>query len=357
MKQDAKAMDELLPDGVHSLGSDPQSAQLWNAYVENSPTAGFYHRFEWKHVNEVEFGHRTHYLAYFRDGQVEGVLPLVEIRSLLFGHILCSLPFVNYCGLSASSSEASAQLLDQAYSVATRAGADYVELRGLGVADQDLPVSTDKVSLTLDLASDPDEVWNVFKSKHRNNIRRVYKFGLTVESGHLALLDTFYDIMCESWRSLGTPIYRKQYFRTILESFGDQARIFVALSDGQPVAAAFNGYDGSMVEGMWAGSLSKYRNLQSSYVLYWEMIKHACENGYSRFHLGRSSVESGGEAFKSKWGAHAEQLYWQYFLPQGGEMPQLNVKNPKYALAIRAWRRLPVWATKMIGPRLAKSIP
>ena len=163
--------------------------------------------------------------------------------------------------------------------------------------------------------------------------------------------------MCESWRSLGTPIYRKQYFRSILESFGDKTRIFVAMADGKPVAAAFNGYNGPMVEGMWAGSLFKYRSLQSSYVLYWEMIKHACENGYSGFHLGRSSVESGGEAFKSKWGAHSKQLYWQYYLPRGGEMPQLNVKNPKYALAIKAWRRLPLWATKLIGPRLAKNIP
>ena len=350
-------MVQTLQDGVHSLRSDSQSAQLWNTYVEQSPNAGFYHRFEWKQVNESEFGHNTHYLAAIRGGVVEGVLPLVEIRSRLFGHILCSLPFVNYCGLSASDSETGSQLLQKAYQITADAGAGYMEIRGLGVADASLPVSRDKVSLTLDLASDPDEIWNSFKSKHRNNIRRVYKFGLTVQSGHLDLLDTFYDIMCESWRSLGTPIYRKQYFRSILESFGDKTRIFVAIADGEPVAAAFNGYDGTMVEGMWAGSLFKYRNLQSSYVLYWEMIKHACENGYSGFHLGRSSVESGGEAFKSKWGAHSKQLYWQYYLPRGGEMPQLNVKNPKYALAIQAWRRLPLWATKLIGPQLAKNIP
>lgn len=350
-------MSRALKDGVHSLQTDTESKRLWNSYVDQSETAGFYHRFEWKHINETEFGHATHYLSAIRDGKVDGVLPMVEIRSRLFGHILCSLPFVNYCGLSAPDSGAGTQLLESAYGIAKERNADYIELRGLSVAHESLPLSQDKVSLTLDLASDPDDLWNGFKSKHRNNIRRVYKFGLEVRSGHLDLLDTFYDIMCESWRSLGTPIYRKQYFRSILESFGDRTKIFVVMADGKPVATAFNGYDGDMVEGMWAGSLFKYRKLQSSYILYWEMIKDACERGCSGFHLGRSSVESGGEAFKSKWGAHSKQLYWQYYLPQGGELPQLNVKNPKYALAIQAWRRLPLWATKIVGPRLAKNIP
>ena len=171
------------------------------------------------------------------------------------------------------------------------------------------------------------------------------------------MLDTFYDIMCNSWRTLGTPIYRKQYFREILEAFSDNTRIFVAYLDDIPVATAFNGYCGDTVEGMWAGVLPEHRRLQSNYVLYWEMIKNACEEGFHYFHLGRTSIESGGESFKRKWCADTKQLYWQYYLPDGGAMPQLNVDNPKYALAIAAWRKLPLWLTRTIGPILARSIP
>ena len=45
------------------------------------------------------FGHECIYLAA-RDqtGQLAGVLPLVRVKSLLFGHYLVSMPFVNYGG-------------------------------------------------------------------------------------------------------------------------------------------------------------------------------------------------------------------------------------------------------------------
>ena len=45
------------------------------------------------------------------------------------------------------------------------------------------------------------------------------------------------------------------------------------------------------------------------------------------------------------------------FRPEGGDMPQLNVTNPKYQLAIRAWRHMPLWCTRRVGPFLARGIP
>ena len=87
------------------------------------------------------------------------------------------------------------------------------------------------------------------------------------------------------------------------------------------------------------------------------MIKHACENGYRHFHLGRSSVDSNAEQFKKKWNAHAHQLYWQYMLNGRSELPELNVNNPKYQLAIALWKKLPLPVTQWLGPFLARSIP
>jgi len=350
-------MDGILSDGIHSLDSNQENLGLWNRYLSESPTAGFLHQFEWKLVNEREFQHKTFYLASVNQGRVDGIFPLVLLRSLLFGNILCSLPFANLGGPSAVSPNVRKSLLKRAYEVATDEDVDYLEIRGLDICDEKLPRSRNKVSMTVALASDPAILWDTFSSKHRNNIRRVYKSGLHVRSGHVDMLETFYDIMCQSWRDLGTPIYRKRYFRSILDTFGDQARIFVAYQGHTPVATAFNGYCGKTVDGMWAGTVSNHRKLQSNYVLYWTMIKDACEKGFEDFHLGRTTADSGGESFKRKWGAVSQQLYWQYFLPKGGEMPALNVSDPKYALAIKAWRRLPVWMTRTVGPMIAKSIP
>ncbi len=122
------------------------------------------------------------------------------------------------------------------------------------------------------------------------------------------------------------------------------------------MGTAFNGMHRQTVEGMWAGTTAAYRRSDANYVLYWDMIKHYCETGFARFDLGRSTVDSGAEAFKKKWLADAP-LYWQYELGRAGGIPQLNVNNPKYQLAIRTWRRLPLVVTKRLGPLIAKSIP
>jgi lipid II:glycine glycyltransferase (peptidoglycan interpeptide bridge formation enzyme) len=124
------------------------------------------------------------------------------------------------------------------------------------------------------------------------------------------------------------------------------------------VAAAFNGYHGGTVEGMWAAADPSARELQPNYVLYWEMIQDACRRGFRRYHLGRSTAESGGEQFKKKWNAVSTQLHWYFGRTDGAaELPGLNVDNPKYRLAIAAWRRLPLWMTDLAGPPLARLIP
>jgi hypothetical protein len=53
---------------------------------------------------ERAFGHECRYLVA-RRGPVVGVLPLVEIRSALFGRTLTSLPFVNFGGVLAETDE------------------------------------------------------------------------------------------------------------------------------------------------------------------------------------------------------------------------------------------------------------
>ena len=211
--------------------------------------------------------------------------------------------------------------------------------------------------MTISLDSNPDTIWSSFTSKHRKNIRRAYKNNLRVESGQFELLNTFYDLLCRSWRGLGTPIYRKKFFERILDAFGQDVLIHVAFKDDTPVATALTGHFRGTVEGMWAGSPIEYRNVQSNYVLYWEMIKTACEMGSEHFHLGRSSTGSGSESFKKKWSADTRQLYWQYYLPEGGPMPELNVDNPRYKNAIRLWQMMPVWMTRLVGPTIARSIP
>src|SRR5262245_50034910 len=74
-------------------------ARDWDAYVDSHADACAYHSYAWRRVVRTAFGHETHYLAA-RDGEgICGVLPLVRLRSALFGDFMVSLPYFNYGGV------------------------------------------------------------------------------------------------------------------------------------------------------------------------------------------------------------------------------------------------------------------
>ena len=339
------------------INCDETYANAWDDYVSRHEQASFYHLFGWKALNETCFGHQTFYLAAVDDGGIRGVFPLVSLKGRLFGNILCSLPFVNYGGPCADEPAIEQQLLNEARAIVDQRQVDYLEIRSLRKLDGELQTSEHKVSITVALDQNSEVIWDGFKTGHRKHIRQAYKRELTARSGGIELLDTFYDILAESWGNLGTPLYQKSYFEHVMKTFSGSTRIFVVDHKGVPVAAALNGYFRGIVEGMWLGTRPRHRELEPSYVLYWEMIKDSCERGFQQFHLGRSTVDSGGETFKKKWNAYPTQLYWQYVVRNGRPMPQLNVSNPKYKLAMSVWRRLPRAVTSLIGPLVAKGIP
>lgn len=328
----------------------------WNAFLERNG-GSFYHMSQWKDVNTASFGHKTFELTA-RDGDtIVGVLPLVLVESRLFGRILCSVPFVNFGGPISSSDGVKAALVRAAAKLADELKVDYLELRSTQQLATDLPVSLRKISMTVELAPDPETLWASYTSKHRKNVKRAYKHGLEVTVGGIELLSEFYAVMEESWHMLGTPMYDRAYFKRVLKTFPDNTRVFACRRGQEPVAVALTGYFNGVVEGLWAGGRPLARELDANYVLYWEMIKDSCTRGFRSFHLGRSTADSGGEEFKRRWNANTEQLYWYFHVPGGGPMPGLNVDNPKYRLAIKTWRRLPVWLIRPIGARLAPYIP
>jgi FemAB-related protein (PEP-CTERM system-associated) len=336
---------------------EENDAAAWDGFLASHSSASFYHLSGWTRVNGEALGHRCLQLAASRDGRVVGVLPLVLVSSPIFGRILCSMPFVNFGGPCAVDEGVAQALESAARARADELGVDYLELRCAGPLATELPSSLRKISMTISLAPDPETLWNAFTSKHRKNVKRAYKDELAVKSGGGELLPEFYALMQQSWRSLGTPLYSRRYFEAVLSTFPDLTRIFVCHQNGNPIAVALCGYFNGVVEGLWAGGGPLARKLDANFVLYWEMIRDACLRGCHSFHLGRSTADSGGEEFKRKWNAESRQLYWYFHRPNGGEMPALNVDNPKYRLAIAAWRHLPLAVTRVIGPPLARLIP
>ena len=329
----------------------------WDSYVASQTTSSNYHLYGWREVIEKSFGHKTYYLAARKDdSEICGILPLVHMKSMLFGNFMVSMPFFNYGGMICGNENAADLLVAESRHILADKHADYAEFRHVECS-MDAETKQHKVSMILDLQGNVDEQWKALGSKVRNQVRKAEKSGLSVKIGRIELLDRFYEVFCRNMRDLGTPVYGKKFFQNILETFRDTTRIIAVECEGTTIAAGLMIWFRNVLEVPWASSISDYRDKCPNNLLYWEAIKFAVSQGTKQFDFGRSTPGEGTYCFKKQWGAKPVPLYWQYLLEEGHQVPELNPSNPKYSLAIKLWQQLPVQVTKFLGPSIVKNIP
>ena len=150
-------------------------------------------------------------------------------------------------------------------------------------------------------------------------------------------------------------VYSKSFFINILNAFPHKTHILLIQLKGRAVAAAFLIGHRNTLEIPWASSLREVNHLSMNMLMYWEVLRFAIKQKYQYFDFGRSSKNSGTFRFKQQWGAKPKPLFWHYWLANDAGMPALNPSNPKYTLMINVWRRLPVFLTKWLGPRIVKN--
>lgn len=331
--------------------------RAWDEYVLKSPGATVYHLIGWKDVIEKSFGHKAYYLLAEEHGSVSGVLPMVLQNSSIFGRFCTSLPFFNYGGVYADNIEINNLLINEAIGLAKNNLTGYIEFRDITENITYLPVKKSKVSMVLGLPDAPEELWKNFDAKLRNQIRKGEKSNLLLVKGGKEYLDAFYYVFANNMRDLGTPVYSKDFFKNMLETFPREAQIFCIYLKDKVVAAAFTIAFRNSIEVPWASWLRKYRAVCPNNFLYWKMIEYACQAGFKNFDFGRSSWDSGTFKFKQQWGAQPKQLYWHYWLAKGDKLPEINPANPKYKLLIACWKRLPLLLANFLGPKIAKYLP
>lgn len=336
---------------------DADSLQEWNRFVDASPHARIYHRAEWAALIKEVFGHESLYL-YARDqnSAIAGVLPLIAMRSALFGNFCISMPYFNYGGAVANTDDLETALMQYAANVVDSRKYQFIEYRDDKSRDGWL-AKQDKITMMLELLDDPEAMFAQLKSKVRSQIRRPMREDVTVEFGAEELLDDFYLAFTTNMRDLGTPPYTKTFFQEILRRFPENAYLAIVRKGSAVAGGAFLlGYKDTL-EIPWASTIRRYNPLGVNMLMYWEIIKSAIERGYSYFDFGRCSKDAGTYRFKKQWGSEEKQLYWHYSLLQGNELPQINPNNAKYKLFIETWKKLPLPVTRLIGPHIVRNIP
>ena len=336
----------------HFRDSDEDS---WDGFVNQSAEATFFHRAGWRRVIVSSLGHPSYYLLAERDGRIVGILPLVHVRSRLFGNALISTAFCVQGGPLAEDDAARGALVREAIGLAENVGADYVEFRCAHKAGEMWQTRADLyVSFRRKIEPDLDKAMLAIPRKQRAMIRKGIKLGLTSEvDDHV---DRFYEVYATSMRNLGTPVLSKRYFRAVKEIFADDCQIVTVIDKGRPVSSVLSFYFRDTVLPYYGGGTERARAVAANDFMYWEVMRYAHTRRLTWFDFGRSKVSSGSFAFKKNWGFEPEPLIYSYYLRGRAKLPDINPLNPKYRAFISMWKRLPLSVSKVIGPLIARGI-
>jgi FemAB-related protein (PEP-CTERM system-associated) len=342
-------------DWINIRSMEDRDATAWDAFVLSHPNGTFFHRVGWRNIFRSVFRLDPRYLIAERDTGIVGVLPLVLQRSLLFGTALISLPFCVEGGPLTSDNEAEAALIGAAIDFQSEIGAPYLEfrsrkaMRGGWTSRKDL-----YATFSRPLSPDDKENLQAIPRKQRAVVRKTLESALRSEpNGNIGEV---FHVYAESVRNLGTPVFPKRYFSVLLETFGKDCDTLTIKENGVPVSAVLSFYHRDTVLPYYGGGTSLARRNGANDFLYWEVMRHAAANGYRRFDFGRSKVGTGAFAFKKNWGFVPEWLEYEYHFLPGHSMPDKNPLNPKYALMIQAWKKLPLPVANFLGPWLIRGL-
>lgn len=316
------------------------------------------HRAAW--ISSIAAGLRQRvYLVQARQGEtITGVLPLHLVKGPIFGRFLVSIPYINTGGVWAKDSATAVQLIDGACDLADRLDVRYLELR------HEQPVEhprlnftrTDKVHMRLELPDSSETLMASFKSKLRSQIKKTGEYGFDVQFGGAECLRDFYDVFARNMRDLGTPVFSRSLFAAILKDFEGQAELCIVKQAAQPVAGGLLVHTSGVSEVPSASSLREFNRMGANMLMYRHLLERSIEKDSHTFDFGRSSQASGTYKFKAQWGAQPHPAVWQYYVRKGSPEDMRPEASGKQRM-VKAWQRLPVWLTRLIGPSIVRGIP
>lgn len=332
----------------------------WDSYVTAAPDGLPTHLAGWRQVLGGRKGHEMRYALARRHGQVAGVLPLFFVRSALVGHTATTMPG----GLCADDAEVSAALLSYGRAIAWQAGMRRLVLQDSRVAwaAGGLGTAADHVHWTVDLRAGPEGLWQGLHRNIRRQVRIAESHGLEVEidrSG--ASLGDFYRVFSQFAHQSGTPVFGLDFLQRVMAAFPGGFHIAVVRQGAEPIGAFFQLELADTAYGMWGATLHERLQLRPNYLVYWELLKYASEQGFAYLDMGRSRTNSGASDFKGQWGGVSQPVYQQVAVREraggaGSVTQRINSGGPMQWV-MRMWPRLPFPVVSYLGPKLRRHVP
>jgi FemAB-related protein (PEP-CTERM system-associated) len=209
---------------------------------------------------------------------IEGVLPLAQVKSLLFGNTLVSLPFAVYGGVAASSPAAAEALELEAQVIARRLGVAHLELRNTQQRHPEWPLQDLYVRFRKAIFPEVEANMLAIPRKQRAMVRKGIKNGLRSE------IDRDPGGSSRFTRTTSTGMARRHCPGVISTpcsrcSAADCEVLTVVDGGGRSLSTVLSFYFRDEVLPYYAGDELSARELAANDFKYWELMRRSCERG------------------------------------------------------------------------------
>ena len=315
-------MDDILTEPVVKVAGsrvasralyriDPLKDRRWDDLLDRHPRASVFHSVGWLEALRKTYAYEP--IAYTTSppqARLQNGIVFCRVKSWLTGSRLVSLPFSDFCDPLVDDQEDLELLLTAPEQEIQKENWRYIELRS--AKSLDLAKTSYQPFLTyghhqIELGPDIETLFrNFHKGSTQRKIRRAEREGLRYQEGSSEwLLDCFYRLLILTRRRHHVPPQPRQWFRNLMDCFGDTLKIRIALHGEKPIAAMLTLRYKDVLIYKYGASDVRFNNLGGMHLLYWESIREAKNLGLRLFDLGRTDADQPGLiVFKNRWGAH-----------------------------------------------------
>lgn len=330
----------------------------WQRYLDAHPQATIFHGLAWKQAVERTFGHRFHGLLAYRGSRVVGVLPLYEIRSVIAGRLLVSVPYATYGGIIADDAGVVSALHRAAVEVCDRIGARSIDYRSMHAVVDGAPVRSTHATFIRELPDSIDGVHAMLPRKARAAARSASSKHALASVFDPAGLSIMWQLYARSMRRIASPNYPLRFFRELSAALPDAHVVQIIRHENRPVAGLFSFVDRDRLMPYFVGIDERADVYGLSHYLYAESMKWGVKRGLRTYDFGRSRIDNRGPyEFKRLCGFEPMTLEYQIYVPPGRVAPDLSPTSARWSVARRIWKRLPLAVTRPLGGWVARSIP
>ncbi len=330
---------------------NPVTYEGWDEIIASLPQVCFFHASPWARVLSETYHYEPIYFVAFVGGRLVGLLPLMEVNSVLTGRRGVSLPFTDFCEPIAEGNVELRDIFEQVLAYGRDKGWKYVELRGGKHLLEDANMSDVFWAHTLPLLSDEKKVAERFRDSTKRNIKKAISSNVVIrELSTIEAVREFYELNCQTRRDHGLPPQPWRFFEAIHRHVISPGYGVVVLGYYQDRVISGNIYfhfaDRAIYK--YGASDRRFLHLRASNLVMWEGIKKYCREDYKELHFGRTEqAHQGLRQFKMGWGPEEKTMeYVRYSFDTGSF---LEAEKPIGRFYHTVFRNTPICMLKAVG--------